>query len=471
MPAVTYNHWEAGLDVRQGASVADANRLRVLQNAFITNGRVPQKRPALDEAFTLPANTHGLTSMDGVLHVFYDAQHGSISTGTSKVKAEKLTSIAGSPDIIGITYAEHYAAQLYVVAEYANGKYQHHYIDGSADTRVTDANCPQTAVVCKKASKMWAVSPGAGDTVRFTSTENGPRDWSTADDSGFLPTNLQADGNDRVKALGTYNNLLVVFTDDHAQLWSIDPNPELHQFVKLVFSGARDSYAHDGMVGDLFFLSNQGVRSITLQAGTDNVKDVDVGTAIDLPISKETGIARAAHVRKYGQYWLWFGSTVYVYTFSKVSKVSAWSVYEFPIGIDNLAEAYQTVYIRTGDKISQLVDDKIYKDFGNEGTEDGIAIEVIIEMPYVDLQKPGVMKMLWGADFVFSGAAEFAVKYDPRDPDAQTKWQSIIGDSRPGAIKPVELQVTNLAPVVRHRNNEPFRLDLMTFYYETLGVL
>ena len=40
MPAITFDRFDGGLDVRQLASSADANRLRTLQNAYVTTGPV-----------------------------------------------------------------------------------------------------------------------------------------------------------------------------------------------------------------------------------------------------------------------------------------------------------------------------------------------------------------------------------------------------------------------------------------------
>lgn len=484
MTEITFKRWEGGLDVRQGESVAEANRLRTLQNAYISNGKVPRKRPALDEAYTLPANTHGLTQMDGSLQVFYDAQHSAPSMPAGVI-ANALTSVDGAPDIAKIHYAQHFNGYLYVVAEYVNGAVQHHYLDGQPDTRITDANCPQRKTAIKRGQRIYA---GGLDVVRYCAGAD-PRNWTpeatpTGLSAGFLPVNIQADGNDIVKALAALDAYIVVWTDDHCQLWRVDADQTTNSFQKLLYVGARDHYAHAGIAGDMAFLSNQGVRSISQQSVTDNVSDVDIGTAIDDLLALEDGEASAAYVRKYGQYWVWFdhtytladgttvnGTKVYVYTLSKTSKISAWSTYLFPERIDELAEAYQTVFIRTGDRISKLVDRGVYKDFGNPGTEDGIGIEVLIEMPFVDFKRSGVLKQLWAADFVFQGTAEFAIKYDSRTPDRQTPWQAISGDSRPGGLFPVEATSTDFAPVVRHNNNEPFQLDAITFHFNNLGQL
>ena len=484
MPQITYKRWELGLDVREGETVAEANSLRHCQNAYITTGKVPKKRPALIRVVDLDPNTKGLSALDGKLHVFHDAQH--TPAVIPEVENVALESRAGTPDITRIWYAEHFNAQFYVAAEYDDQATRHHYVNGPT-TIITDAACPHSRIVTKRGSRLFAKDK---DVVRYCAGAD-PTTWTPADlaeatSAGLLPVNIQADGNDIVKSLGAYADLICVFTDDHAQLWHVDADQTTNQFRKLIYTGARDNYGVAGMAGDLFFRSPQGIRSLTRQAATDNVYDIDVGTRIDPMIVREFGEGRAAYIRKYGQFWIWFdhdytdfmgkavqGTKVYVYTYSKTSKLSAWSTYLFPTRIDYITEAYQSVWMRGDDALYRLADESesIYKDFGVPGTDDGEHIEVELEMPFVDFQKPGSLKMVTGADFVFQGTAEFSLRYDSRAPEYQLQWQSISGDSRPGDLVPVEICCTSLAPLVRHRANEPFQLDAIVFHYQELGAI
>ena len=52
---------------------------------------------------------------------------------------------------------------------------------------VEDENCPNSKIVAIAASKVFA---GDGDIAPYSATVN-PLDWSTPEDSGFLPTGLQ----------------------------------------------------------------------------------------------------------------------------------------------------------------------------------------------------------------------------------------------------------------------------------------
>ncbi len=52
---------------------------------------------------------------------------------------------------------------------------------------IWDSNCPHTASVAKKASKIFATKD---DVVRFCAT-SAPRDWTTSSDAGFLGVGVQ----------------------------------------------------------------------------------------------------------------------------------------------------------------------------------------------------------------------------------------------------------------------------------------
>ena len=68
MPSITFNRWDLGIDLRKGAVVSDANRLRDCKNAFITTGMAVQKRPGVVKVATLEPGTKGLFAAFGKLH-------------------------------------------------------------------------------------------------------------------------------------------------------------------------------------------------------------------------------------------------------------------------------------------------------------------------------------------------------------------------------------------------------------------
>jgi hypothetical protein len=85
---IAFDRFDAGLDVRKGASVSDANRLRVLDNAYVTTGRTIRKRPGMRKVAILEPGTKGLRAAGGKLHTFYAT--GTITHAETLFVANKL---------------------------------------------------------------------------------------------------------------------------------------------------------------------------------------------------------------------------------------------------------------------------------------------------------------------------------------------------------------------------------------------
>lgn len=466
MPTITFNQWGFGLDLRKGPSTSDANRLRVLRNAYVTDGKTIRKRPGCVRVMTLAAGTVGLSAGLGRLNTFQrrDNTGDSIIDHVSPLIVNNpLTPVVSGEEIANIQYCDTFNGFLYVVAEHGAGGYRHHYLDGSSVTRILDSNCPRTAIAAKAASKMWA---GDGDVVRFSKT-NDPRDWTTANDAGFLPVGLQQSGSRDCKALGNYQNRLVPFFADSAQIWQVDPDPVNHQFLQSVDIGTTRPYAHQNMAGDIFYLSPAGVRTITKQVQTDSLIDADVGSPIDAELLRGTFInrnrAKGQYFRGAGQYWLYDGGKVaLVYTFSRTAKISAWSVYEFPFNLDYVEELDTALYIRSGNNV--------YRMDRSEWTDAGTKYQVEIETAFVDFKAPGVLKQIMAMDGVVTGTGDITHRYDPRSPALETSPPvTITGDTRPGNLYPVELMTTNLSTVVRNYDDQEFELHSISYLFENLS--
>lgn len=519
MPTITFDNFAAGLDVRKGASVSDANRLRVMDNCYVTTGKTIRKRPGLSLVTTLEAGTTGLRSGNGKLNTFYGS--GSISHTDSRFVANKIS----HPDlpaqaVTKIHYAETFNGFLYVVAQYANGDIRHHYLDpssaltawagtealalnavrrptvdnglryqvttaGTTDaaeptwpttvgatvtdgtvtwtcrgTEIYDQNCPQTAGVVKKASKIFAIK---GDVVRFCAT-SAPRDWTAAADAGFLGVGIQQSGSTDATALGEYAGNLAVFFRDSAQVWVVDPNPANMRFVQRLDVGCPYPYGAANMAGDVFFASYDGVRSVTTQSTTGTLIDVDVGSAIDpliKPVLTPSAAVRSFFYRGGGQFWTMVGSqTAFVYSFSRTGKISAWSRYTFPFAIDDLTELDGDLYMRSGNAV-YVLDEAAY-------TDAGTLIPVAVEFPYLDFKAPGVLKQIHGMDAVMVGSGEISHRFDARNSNLISLPTTFAGDTRPGEVFPVELCSAGIAPVIATSNDQAWELHALTYYYEPL---
>ena len=466
MPQISFDRFDLGIDLRKGASVSDANRLREMKNAYVTTGLATEKRPGLTKVADLEPGTKGLFAAFGKLHTFY-SQAGTTTHANPLFQANKVPSSFGPGIAVKeVHFADVFNAFIYVAVEYDGAPpfVQHHYLDGSPTTHIADANCPKTKACIKLASKIFAVGAGAGDVVRYCKT-GAPRDWTTANDAGFLPTGLNSRGDRATNALGTYQNKLVALSKDGAQVWLVDPDPTLMKLEDTV-ENVGTSFARTvaNVAGDLLFLSDYGFRSITTLQLTDSLADVDVGSPIDALVRPETKVPGITPKSHYfygtGQYICAIGNRLFVYSISRTAKIAAWSQYFIPTAVDAFAELGQELYIRAGDAV--------YKLDPAATTDDGTQFEVLIDLPYMDFKKPGSEKLITGVDVVIEGRCEFSIGFDARDPDAFTSPVKVKGNTRPGGTIPVECVGTEFSLRFRNYDNKPFRVDAVTVYFEVL---
>jgi hypothetical protein len=171
---------------------------------------------------------------------------------------------------------------------------------------------------------------------------------------------------------------------------------------------------------------------------------------------------RAQYYHGGGQYWLYSGNKAMVYTFSRTSGVSAWSLYEFPFPLEYIDELNAELYVRSGDNVYKL--DHTAK------TDDGVVYPVDIELSYLDFKSSGILKQIHGMDAVVNGTCEISYRFDPRNPTLKTDPPVIVsGDTRSSYVYPVELLATSIAPVIRNNDANDFELHSLTFYFDTLG--
>jgi len=255
--------------------------------------------------------------------------------------------------------------------------------------------------------------------------------------------------------------------DDSAQIWVPDPEPALHVFrkpIRNIGTPYPGSLAH--VSDDLLFLSKAGYRSIGAQGATDNLTDLDVGTPIDSIVTPLLvgGINPiAAYYAGGGQYWCAIGNTVHAFTFSRTDKVRAWSKYTLAVTPDALAVLNGELYIREGDKV-YLVDDAVF-------TDNGTQYEMRVELPFINFKKPGYLKQIYGVDAVVEGDVNIQFKWDPNDDTAITDPVPLSGDTKLGALTPVEIISTQIAPVLTSTSAEDVRIDALTLHYELLGMV
>lgn len=175
--------------------------------------------------------------------------------------------------------------------------------------RVTDPNCPNSKIVIIGASKVFAADD---DIVAYSATVN-PLDWSTANNAGYIPSNLQQYGANPVAGLGLYRSNLWVGNSQGSQIWQIDEDPQQMALLDAFPVGTDYHDAVSPAFNDLFFLPSLGVRTLGIAGGSTNLQSGDAGMPIDTMVQDALTQAKvngdniqALYYPAAGQYWLMF---------------------------------------------------------------------------------------------------------------------------------------------------------------------
>ena len=519
MPSLTLERFDGGLDRRKGAAVSDANRMRVLLNAYVTSGWHLAKRPGLTRIAQLEAGTVGLVAGLARLNTFFAT--AAVSHASSLFRALRLAHPSDSTrTLVAVYRGETFNGALYVSSEYDDGSLFHHYLDEAGawaattayslgafreptiangfryevtsagtsggsepawpttvgatvvDATVTwtcrskaiaDVNCPHHPSFVRLAQKIW--SPG-NEVVRYSATD-APRDWTTGGDAGFLPTGRHSPGDADPSGVGRYRAQLAVTHGDHVQTWTVDPDPDNHAIDQIMDVGSDFARTMNNVGQDLYFLSPFGFRSISNQKFTEQLEDLDVGSPVDELVVADLALTTeplSVYFHGQGQYWCrMHGGVVWVFTYSRVSKVYAWSRYEFPVSIDAMAELENELYVRSGDVV--------YKVDRNARTDDGVVYPVEVQLPYLAAKKPGLRKQWLGLDLVMRGTARVSYLTDPDDPARETPARAVAGDTRANGMIGVGCVSTELGMRLVNEDAEDWELQQATLYYDVLGAM
>lgn len=169
---------------------------------------------------------------------------------------------------------------------------------------ITDEKNPRSKEVAISASKIFAAD---NDIVAFSGTVN-PLDWTSRKDAGALPTNLQTGGANPVSGLTLYRGDLVVFTSEWFQLWQVDEDPlNMARIDQMMGIGSTFHKASKPVGNDLFFLTSQGVRLMSIAGGSTNLNADDRGKPIDPLVVEALKTSQDPISLFYpgaGQYWL-----------------------------------------------------------------------------------------------------------------------------------------------------------------------
>ena len=341
--------------------------------------------------------------------------------------------------------------------------------------RVEDPNCPNTTVAVALASKIFS---GDSDITRYCATAR-PLDWTSSDDAGFLPTGLQQSNANSVAVLAPYRSNLGFFNASCFQNWQVDPDPAaMAQLDQIDGIGSTEFGAAQPVANDLFYLSQRGVRSVSISGGTKNESSGDIGEPIDALVLEaydwalaNDGRILSTYLPGAGQYWLAFPgypddvgedgetyTTVFVLTLG--GGKGKWSRYVYPFTISGFAQLGNDLYIRHGDFVNKVVKGT-YTDHTGVSA---VAFAGEVRWAYLDNGQPGGDKHLLGLDLVATGTPSVSIGYDQTDDTAFTSPYQVPADTLPGGFIPIEVTAPTFALKVTFAGGSAWSLSQASLY-------
>lgn len=401
--------WQAGMTVTAGEFIEPASEI-AFGYECTTPGTAGTSEPNWPEVA-------GTTVVDGT--IVWTARTAQTITWTANALYKTGVSEPAWPEAIGSTV-----------------------VDGGVtwkaeSAQITDAKCPQAKVAFSLEHKVF--SPYQ-DVLRYCVTDD-PRDWHTQDDAGFLSTGLSLPEDPIVRALGAFRGRLAVWTGAGLEIWNADPDPaNMSLFDTIEGIGTIYAKAVASVSGDLYFLTKLGVRSLSIAAGAETLQSGDVGTPIDplVQAKLQAGIdPLALYFPGSGQFWLAFGSEVFVYSQSRLGKIGAWSRYLFPYTLDAVAQLDGLLYIRSGDTLYYLDETAV--------TDDGVQFQGVVWWPHLDMGQIGRLKQLLTVDVIGYGVAKISIGFDQTNANAYTTPLQLPADTLVGGAVPIPVVAPSLA--------------------------
>ncbi|UUJ74520.1 packaged DNA stabilization protein [Microcystis phage Mae-Yong1326-1] len=461
MPYIVIEDFSGGLDLRKSAVTARPTSMRTLTNCYVNAGGEIEKRKAFTTWFTaaqmVPGETHGIAGSSGALYTFgAGARPAALNTGVNYMR------LNGVGTIVRIRDADVFDGKLYVVAETTGGVLQHFYDGNLVNT------APPSGIVRTYRSRMWAV---AGDTL-FYSALNNPADWSVSAGGGSINLDTQDVGTLCLRGLEAYYDLLAVMGRRGVQLWSINEDPARNQVIQSLGNAGlvgEKAYARVGD-GDVLFLSDSGIRSLRARDSSNAASVIDIGSPLDDLVRAQLTTDPAGVVQGFmpdiqsvvepetGQFWMAWGSTIYVLSIVPSTRIVAWSTYTLPSPINYITPVGGRLFIRSGDTVT------LYG--GQNGTAyDSSQAEVTTAM--ISAGTPATDKMWQSLDIACEGTWAVEVATDPAQPTVFEAVGTITGPTF--GIQKIGLQNfgTHIALRLRSTSASRARLGQIILHYET----
>lgn len=380
-----------GIDRRNTQTGADPSTLYDALNVDLTIGGKLRARDALEEFAILPPGTHGLYSLGGFLRVAGPAGNGlaAMMPSPSLILLDQFGDSDAAPTPLGaytkLRSVSNWGSsfetgpQPYLLLETAGGQILHHWCNqrppGLYDPLDTIISTPFASGpdIVKLHGKFWAVDRYTGY-VHYCATYPGPVGFSDVGvewresvapaDAGFISPIAHSFSEPGVRGLGQHQGNLMVVYDNAIQLWQASPNPADIRFLTAYNGpGTKQFGTLTNVIGDVFYFSDGGFRSLATQTVTGELREGDLGAPIEELTRPFNNIsnsrAYAVWSQARSQYICFFNNedgtcTVFPFTSLPSIGVMGWTRWELDITVDFVVEHEDALYIRSGDTVYRL---------------------------------------------------------------------------------------------------------------------
>lgn len=457
-------NFSSGVDVRKSVVTSDPGTLRKCENAFVNAGGEIEKRKAFKKLGVFAEGSHGLAVKDGVLQHFAKG---------STVGFVPEPGVPLSPDCIALTpdpstgeeiervlYAETFGDKVFSCVLFGGTDGVRYFLDGDeVDTGFSGAL--RARMVQTHRSKLYGA---AGRILRFSAVEDAAN-WTSGTGAGFLDVALAETGTPSLVSIASYYTRLALLGERSIQIWSMDPDPAQNQIIETLGNigaiGHRSAATYG--TGDVLFLSGTGIRSIRARDSSNAAILNDIGSPIDSLIQARnpTGLSRDEADRiiamvdpASGQFWLIWGTTIYVLSFYPSARVSAWSTFVAPDEVTDAVVLGQSLYIRCGRDL--------YEYDCSDCTED-IAEAVT---PMISCGTPATFKNFMSLDVAAEGHWQVDVAPDPLAPDVWTPVATIENSTYSLRRIAFQAYTTHVAFRFRSIGGEPAKIGAAALHFE-----
>jgi hypothetical protein len=436
-----------GLDLRRGVDASAPNTLRQADNLDFTIGGGVKSRAQLRLVATVDSTSLGLYKCNGFLRcavpvpasgVFPDSPPGFRYDFFSN----NVTG-GNTGTLLRLTGAQVWNRTPYICIEKyldpsntaLGTQYEHHYVPEADVFTIAAIGKTQVTLPFTPGPHLFAMSRKiiANDittsNVWFSSTINGPTDWTNSGDAGFLPVTQHVNGDPEVRGFSYFGNKLAVFFFDTTQLWSFFPDPADNELSDIVGgAGTEQSGSIANIMGDSIYFASGGFRSLSIVVASGQSQDGDIGAAIQAE-TKQLVLTGKRLVSLWSpsrsQYLCAIGNLMYVFTSSRQGPdgqpLQGWTKYILPTGfnVTDMVELNAKVYVRSGTSV-YVFDDTYTGEIGYSWTA---------RFPYLYAGATGNKKQWISYEVAQSGTHALTLYPKVRDETVTHKGPTVAGST------------------------------------------